>query len=623
MIRWIMIVTAGLSLMLAGVACSSSTPTPVAQQPPTAVPQISQQQPAATATTPLPPMPPTLTPLPPTATPIPPSPTPTVPPQPPLPVPPEAQSHFQKAAELYKTAAQSQKFQPAIDELVQGIRQFLASLPQGAESIKAPGTTDDLAKQLNAFGQMAKPAVVVGNFFSESQPAVAVSTGGPGLPVLVFQATKAEKPLQPGDFNNTILPPTPAASQEDLGPMVNTAQKMGDLNKDGKYELLISSQITGASSITTVLHIYQAEGTNAKEIFATSLNNWAGGGDWKLVQLPNGAYNIVATCAAFGTFDQKRLPHPIETITYQWIEGKYIVYSRTQEKPATTRQAVNVAEQAFIEGRHRDSMDAYLKATTDSNLRQEQETNQIDWINVANLRLGMILAINGNETRARSFLENAMQKDDIFGQIATRFLHEYKSVVDAPRAWGAVSNLPLRQEAYQNKIPMDPAWVDQLLHPIYAAVGLLNLGRQTIGGPDQFKQILQDDGLDVTDLQVGDMDGDGNPEAIISLNIVGPNELYGPTGKKAEAWLLTRTRQGWRAVDLEANVDQGGSVKIKSMTPVKGVQDQSAVVLDFPSNRKAVEKVFGWDGSNLVDYKDATNFEKVTSGSAPAQCIVR
>jgi tetratricopeptide (TPR) repeat protein len=435
---------------------------------------------------------------------------------------------------------------PAVgEELIAAVTAYLNTRLDPAQPLEQQqARLDELAGLLDQAG--SRPSLAVADADGDGQGDLLLSLGLSGTPALVFRRQESRytafrlPTLAPGNEPTGIL-------RSGLGQIARVA----DLNGDGRPEVVATYEVVGASAITTEVYVARWDGQGFRLLFSTTVNDWAGSGEWELVRR-DGQYDLRTTCVVFGAYDHKLLPHPTLTMTYRWAGDTYVLASRQLTPPTTRRQQVNLAEAAFARGDYRQAIAEYQKAINDPNLKpDEMGVPEPDWVGYAWFRIGECYALLGEEAPARTALEKVRQAGSTLGELATTFLEAYQNPDGAIKGMAAV----MRSEVHQ-KLDTDQAGnlgfpIDAMTlsapqtafatyftaHPEAASLPLEALTRslQAVGLP--FQQVLP-----------ADLDGDGQREVALGLTI----------GRQQRLLLIVPEAGRWRGrfVSLGVSVEE-------------------------------------------------------------------
>jgi tetratricopeptide (TPR) repeat protein len=437
---------------------------------------------------------------------------------------------------------------PAVsEELIAAVTVYLNTRLDPAQPLEQQkARLDELAGLLDQAG--SRPSLAVADADGDGQGDLLLSLGFSfgGTPALVFRRQESRyvafrlPTLGPGGEPTDIL-------RSGLGQI----ERVADLNGDGRPEVVATYEVVGASAITTEVYVARWDGQGFRSLFTTTVNDWAGSGEWELVRR-DGQYDLRTTCVVFGAYDHKLLPHPTLTMTYRWAGDTYVLASSQLTPPTTRRQQVNLAEAAFARGDYRQAIAEYQKVINDPNLKSdEMGTPEPDWVGYAWFRIGECYALLGEEAPARTALEKARQAGSTLGELATTFLEAYQNPDGAIKGMAAVmrSDLPQKLDTDQAGnlgFPIDALTLSApqtafatyfTAHPEAASLPLEALTRslQAVGLP--FQQVV-----------AADLDGDGQREVALGLTI----------GRQQRLLLIVPEAGRWRGrfVSLGVSVEE-------------------------------------------------------------------
>jgi hypothetical protein len=231
-----------------------------------------------------------------------------------------------------------------------------------------------------------------------------------GIPPVIYRGAAPGRPI----LARTPDPPTWT------GPGGSRVDRVADINSDGRPELVIESQIAGASALHTILAIYQWQSDHLATLFTDHLTNWVGENRWSI-----GPGTVTTQCHPFGPFEYKMTEHRQQTETYRWDPAarRYTRQSCTIEPPSTRLLQASEAERLFQEGRYAAALPRYLAiegipVTAD-------DPRQADWAAYGHLRAGQIHALAGRKAEAIAELKRAEQGRAPIPALAAAFREAY------------------------------------------------------------------------------------------------------------------------------------------------------------------------------------------------------
>jgi tetratricopeptide (TPR) repeat protein len=371
--------------------------------------------------------------------------------------------------------------------------------------------------------------------------------------------------------------------------------RVADLNGDGRPEVVATYETVGASATTTEVYVTRWDGQGFRLLFSTSVNDWAGAGEWELVQR-DGQYDLRTTCVVFGAYDHKLLPHPTLTSTYRWAGDTYVLASTQIAPPTTHRQQVNVAEAAFARGDYRQAINEYQKAINDPSLKSDEMGGpEPDWPGYAWFRLGECYALLGEEAPARAALEKARQAGSTLGDLAATFLAAYQNPDGAIKGLAAVlrsdllskldtdqaGNLGFPIDALTLSAPQTAFATYFTAHPEAASLPLevLTVNLQAVGLP--FQQVV-----------AADLDGDGQREVALSLTI----------GRYQRLLLVLPEAGHWRAQFVSLGVS------IEEVVAIPGT-NKKALLVRLPDSFQPNQDIISLDQGRVVHLVDSQSFQ--------------
>lgn len=284
--------------------------------------------------------------------------------------------------------------------------------------INAAHTMDDLRHLAAA----AKPALTRGDVDGDGRPDRVLSFGWCDLPVLVARAAEPGRLVRlPG--------PLPFTWQGTAGARVD---RIGDINGDGRPELVVEFHAAGGSMAHKWLYLYQWRDGRFRVLFQDQLTWWVGENRWSI-----GPGTVTVQCHPFGPYEFKMMLHRQQTETYRWspARGAYELAERSREPVRDQMDQVIVAEQLFQQGQYLDAAGEYRKV---EGLPAFDHPDSPDWAAYARLRLGQTHALLGNRDKALKELNRAEQGKEPVAHMARLFQRYYRQKVAAEafaRVW--------------------------------------------------------------------------------------------------------------------------------------------------------------------------------------------
>lgn len=547
----------------------------------------------------------------PPATPTPPGPPPTrVPteaplPCRPLPTPDGAIVHLYRLMEGWP-----QTIPQAHQAALEAVLNFLKGLPGGLKTLQAnPGCLDALNAYIGPVG--IQPL--------DRRFRVADLEGDGTVELLVALVSPVSLVRQvAGEFTIEDLPNAIYWPPDNTWP---TVQQVADLTGDGRPEIVLAYLFAGASYVGTELLVLGQEGEGWAEWLRVGLNNWAGGGEWRLEPQPDGTQAIVTTCAVFGVFDAKLVSHPLQHDTYRWDGQRFVLATSVQAPPSNRRQVVNLAEAALRAGAYRAALDIYQRLLAEPDLPDEYKgataEGQPDWVAFATLRLGQVHALLGEPEEALTYLAEAEKAGSTVGRLAQRFRQAYAARNDPAAAWAALlkdTEIFADQYYERGNLVSFPGDAFDALYPGMALAAVLNDQPQLVEGtPEALRAGWAGYGLETGTPLIADLDGDGQAEVVVIQRVASPQppELEGGL---APGWVLDRGPDGWFAALLLAGPERNKDIRPEGPLPVPG------------TNRQAVRLgtwVRGWDGEQAIRYRDARTWALEIDPFDFAKCPLR
>lgn len=480
---------------------------------------------------------------------------------------------------------------PAVsEELIAAVTAYLNTRLDPAQPLEQQkARLDELAGLLDQAG--SRPSLAVADADGDGQGDLLLSLGLSGTPALVFRGeggryTAFRLPtLAPGGEPSDIL-------RSGLGQI----ERVADLNGDGRPEVVATYEVVGASAIITEVYITRWDGQGFRSLFTTTVNDWAGSGEWELVRR-DGQYDLRTTCVVFGAYDHKLLPHPTLTMTYRWAGDTYVLASSQLTPPTTRRQQVNLAEAAFARGDYRQAIAEYQKVINDPNLKpDEMGTPEPDWPGYAWFRLGECYALLGEEAPARAALEKARQAGSTLSDLATTFLVAYQNPDGAIKGMAAVMRSDVHQKLDTDQagnlgFPIDALTLSApqtafatyfTAHPEVPSLPLEALTRnlQAVGLP--FQQVV-----------AADLDGDGQREVALGLTI----------GRQQRILLIVPETGRWRGRFVSLGVS------IEEVVAIPGT-NKKALLVRLPAGFiQPNQDIISLDQGRVVHLVDTQSFQ--------------
>lgn len=403
-----------------------------------------------------------------------------------------------------------------------------------------------------------------------------ISENWMGVPVIIVRSSGTE--LTP----YTLPSADPAAA-------CNVA-RIGDINGDGKLELVVTEEAGGASALNTQVSIYQAVGDSYKKLFSRGFTNWAGLAGWGLAGGDGSAGDIYIYQAYLGIHSYKLLHHQTITDTYRFQGDGYVLAGSQLSPPTVQRHYVNAAEELFLKGDYAAAA-AGFKTAIDARGLPPEEGVQVNWTAYSWFRLAETYALLNNEAAARAALAEARQAGSTIGDLAVAFAQAYDGPDAAARALAAASNVDLYERLYQGKagnldVPVDGRVV---LYPAGAVLAYLNSHSDLPGrSPAEIGKALQALGLTTPSLLAADLNGDGQNELAVML----------PAGREdlRRLWVFGQVDGAWRAFGGE----MGQGISLKGVTSVTGGQKKlAALVIERGAQASPREVLAIWDGRQV------------------------
>ncbi len=203
--------------------------------------------------------------------------------------------------------------------------------------------------------------------------------------------------------------PLPGADPIDSPPWwrgVPEVAGLDDLNGDGRADLLLSTELRGASATIYYLDAFVWRDGGPENVLEWPVEYWAEPSSWTLQDGAVGR-EFVMTCPAFGIYDAKLLPHPIQTWVYGWDGQRFALSQTLLPEPIGTRDRFNRAEAAFERGDYAAATPGFL-AVTGGSLDGDEDLG-VDWVAFAYFRLGQIAALS-DDPAANDYLAAAMER---------------------------------------------------------------------------------------------------------------------------------------------------------------------------------------------------------------------
>ena len=314
-----------------------------------------------------------------------------------------------------------------------------------------------------------------------------------------------------------------------------------DLTDDGVADLVLVSMTPGASTQTEIVRVYAWTGETPRRVFDIPVVHGVGPAAWELRDSVSPA-EIETVCTALGHFDTPLLPHPGLRRTYAW-DGRYFKETARRLDPSVSlHDQINRAEAEFWSGRYNQAEAAYLAVIERPVADMDRSASRPDWEGLAYLRLAQIslLAI---EAFDQSRLNAAIGRGGAIGLIA-RTIQEAAATPDPLRTFAALQQLDLVSEPPHGvsgsiEFPMEPGLVLALGKVL--EIGLQGLGSRELSEAAIVSR-LSARGIDVRRATVGDLNGDGALEAVVSLTRHSPR-LTGPPAN--DFWFVRRHGMRW------------------------------------------------------------------------------
>jgi hypothetical protein len=241
-----------------------------------------------------------------------------------------------------------------------------------------------------------------------------------GLPMMVYRHAAPDQPV--------LLPPGSVSS---WGPMEGSRiDQVGDINGDGRPEVVASRIMWGGSGTMEVPYIWQWRDGDFATLFTASVISWRGRNRWEA-----GAGFVSIQCRPMGPFQHKLSPHRQLTEVFRWRPGAgaYGLTDRTWEPVTTQLHQIDVAERLLYAGRYDDARRAYLEVE-----RYPADTmDAAAWVPFSRWRVAQIDALLGRRAEALAALERGAAEPYPLGDLARVFREAYEQA-DAAGGFAAV-----------------------------------------------------------------------------------------------------------------------------------------------------------------------------------------
>jgi hypothetical protein len=219
---------------------------------------------------------------------------------------------------------------------------------------------------------------------------------------------------------------------------------LADLNGDGRADLLLSSELRGASATIYYLDAFTWRDSGPENVLEWPVEYWAEPSSWALCDGVAGQ-EFVVTCPAFGIYDAKLLLHPIQTRIYAWDGQRFALTETSLPEPTRVPDQFNRAEAAFERGDYVAATAGFLAVTT--GLLEDDERLEVDWAGFAYFRLRQIEVLRG-EPEANGYLAAVVERGGAVGELAANFGRALsdRTVLDA---FGGLQRSELAAQVYQ------------------------------------------------------------------------------------------------------------------------------------------------------------------------------
>lgn len=511
----------------------------------------------------------------------------------PSPIPVEAAENFAHFAKLMPNWPAN--LPETHQALVDGLLVYLRSLPGGLHSLTTPEAMAQLRAQLQP------------QLRSEQQLQV-TDLDSDGWPELLVAMLPPASIIRQTD-NGLKVEDLPAPRYWPPDAVWPTIEQVIDLTGDQRPEIIFTYNFPSASFLGQELLVTGQKDGEWVEWLRLPLNNWAGGGEWRLDNRFDPPA-LVTTCAAFGTFDAKLIAHPLQRNTYRWTGDHFAWDTLEQQEPANLRQSINIFEAGLRLGHFEAALNGYrYLAIEQPNLPDEPagatSQDKPDWIAFAALRAGQIHALLGQPEGALALLSQAEEAGSTIGRLARLFRERYEVSGDPAAAWVALlTDTKIYEEAYneQGNLVSFPGNPLGALYPGMALAAVLN-SRSDIPNddPEAMRAAWTEYDLTVSDILAADLDSDGQQEVVIIQPLSSSPDS---TLAQTPVWLLDRGPEGWFAVFLGQYPDlvplEPGGTTIKGPFLVPGTFYQAVQVGN--------SLVRGWHGYWVNHYQDTQSW---------------
>ncbi|MSP14451.1 MAG: tetratricopeptide repeat protein [Chloroflexi bacterium] len=514
-------------------------------------------------------------------------------------LPAEVMAHFDKTRELVMQKPQPGPHPEAEKEIVAGMTQLLN---QAAKSSQALSQQSNLLQELQI-------DVALGPRRGE-ELATVIDVDGSGQPGLIFTpdffGMAAYAYRRQGDtYNAYRLPPDIQPDQS-----IVLLEKVADLNNDKIPEIVINYRTSVGATNIFEYYFMRWNGKTFDTVLNTTLSTYAGSPSWE-AKNDGGKATIVTSCQVMGIFDEKRLTHPTLQTIYTWQDNRYIQTSSDFKDVSTARSYVNIGETKMRRGQFKDALAAYQQAADRTNF-QEDTLTQVDWQNLARFRQGQIYALLG-DAKARNLMQQVLDKGLNLARLADAFLKNYQSPADGIKALVAVEKVPLQSQLQTDK-GNDlgfPLKVSDLFYPGLPIAAFVRAQANGLeANPEAIKNSLKELGFQPSTVITDDFDGDGQKDMLVVLLATIPSTTSA-VNRPTEAWLLTKGPDGIYAVRLSSDAQ----LNFKNIAPVPSTKLKAVVFESLPTPQ-APTKVFGWDGHQVIHFRDTQTFSVMQADPA-------
>ena len=392
-----------------------------------------------------------------------------------------------------------------------------------------------------------------------------------------------------------------------------------DLTGDGTADVVLTTMQFGASAVTTIVDAYTWRAGQPELVFSWPVVLWAGPASWEL-RTVGGTAEFLLTCTAFGKFDAKLMPHPLQMLTYRWDGARFSLAERITQDPIDQRDQFNRAEAALERSEYVTASERF-RAVIERPILPEDDL-PVDWSGFAHLRLGQIAALTGDADEARRELAAATSAGGAIASLAVTFLDAYGADANPVRAFGALARLDLGT-AFQ----ADPNNLDSPLSfgSILMTGKALAYFADSTGGPagvDAYVEPLAQLGFPVDAVVVGDLDGDGFEEALVTVSA---NPEGSSFRTDATTWFVGRHGSRWTASAITGRLRFGDApVAVEILT-----SGQRVFVLASSSDPdRTSRRYLSWNGSQLGFWDEAPGPDSIADPpdsallSPPSHCQV-